>query len=311
MKKHITEIIISINALALFILFVINGCSKNAEPITKDTRNCIVIKGSDTEYKMVKFIAEDYKKEVADVRINVSSEGSSLGINAFIHGESDIANSSRPLTPEEKDLAAKRGVKPMQIIFAMDAIAIITNSRLGIDSLSLHQLSQVYSGDITNWKDVGGPDEEIHLYGRDHSSGTRKYLKDKIIRAEYKQGISQLRGNSEILKAIENDRNGIGYVGVGYLMDENEKPVGSVWAMPLYVEGQRAYSPYELTSVNSGDYPLTRPLYQVVNENLSKAIAKFIAFELSPRGQTLVRKFGYFPVNDFHKEINRMQGITH
>lgn len=112
------------------------------------------------------------------------------------------------------------------------------------------------------------------------------------------------------MKAVENDLSGIGYTGVGYLMADNEKPKGNVWAMPVYIEGQKAYSPYEIKSVHSGEYPVTRPLYQYINSAHSEMITNFILFELSVEGQQMVRRFGYFPINDYQKEINRVKGLV-
>jgi len=119
-------------------------------------------------------------------------------------------------------------------MFSVDALAIITNSKLGIDSLSTDQLSLILSGEITNWKVLGGPDLPIVIYGRDSTSGTYSYLKDKFIKAPYSATMKHMHGNAEIVTEVKNNLGAIGYAGVGYLMDENGKPNGNICYANLY-----------------------------------------------------------------------------
>jgi phosphate transport system substrate-binding protein len=273
------------------------------------TRNTIVIKGSDTELAMVKDLALLYKKENSEVMIDLSGGGSSIGIEALINNETDIANSSREMKASEIARAKLNGVNPTPIMFSVDALAIITHSKLGVDSLSTEQLMQIFSGEITNWKSVGGPDLAIVIYGRDSLSGTYSYLKDKFIRAPYSATTKQMHGNAEIVSAVQKDIAAIGYAGVGFLMDENGKPNGSIWAMPIYIKGSRAYSPYEVVAVKKGDYVLTRPLYQYINGKPRSQIYNFMMSELTLRGQEVIKTHGYFPINDYQAEINKLNGL--
>lgn len=272
-------------------------------------RNTIVIKGSDTELQMVKNLSRSFSKEHTEVTIDLSGGGSGIGIEALINNETDIANSSREMKPSEIARAKQKGVNPIPIMFSVDALAIITNSKLGVDSLSTEQLSQILSGEIANWKTLGGPDLPIVIYGRDSTSGTYSYLKDKFIRAPYSAKMKHMHGNAEIVTAVKNNIASIGYAGVGYLMDENGKPNGSIWAMPIYIKGSRAYSPYEVAAVKKGDYVLTRPLYQYINGRPSTQIYDFIMSELTRRGQEIIKEHGYFPINDYQSEINRLNGL--
>lgn len=272
-------------------------------------RNTIVIKGSDTELPMVKDLANLFRKENSQIAVDISGGGSSIGIEALINNETDIANSSREMKAAEIAKAKLNGVNPIPIMFSVDALAIITHSKLGVDSLSTEQLMQIFSGEITNWKSVGGPDVSIVIYGRDSLSGTYSYLKEKFIRAPYSANMKLMAGNAEIVKAVQNDKAGIGYAGVGFLMDENGKPNGSIWAMPIYIRGTRAYSPYEISAVKKGDYVLTRPLYQYINGKPRTQIYEFIMSELTLRGQEIIKKHGYFPINDYQIEINKLNGL--
>ena len=258
---------------------------------------------------MVRELANEYCKLHPEIKIDVSGGGSGIGFKALIQKQTEIANASREIKSHELTEAGKNGVDPLPVMFSVDALAIVTHSKLGIDSLSTRQLQQIFSGHITNWKELGGPDLVIHLYGRDSTSGTYAYFQDKFVTGGYAADMQHLKGNADIVNAVKQDLGGIGYTGVGYLMDHNGKPTGDVWAMPIYNEGSLAYSPYEISAVKHGDYVLTRPLYQYMNGKPSTKIYDFILFELTAKGQEVIRKFGYFPINDCQKEINHLNGL--
>jgi len=296
--------------ILLFLSIFFWSCNdKNDELNEFEKNNLIVIKGSDTELPMVSELANVFMSQNKEINIKISGGGSSVGIEALINNEADIANSSREIKIHELEKAKKNGVSISQIMFSVDALAIITNSKLGVDSLSTENLMQIFSGEITNWKSIGGPDLPIVIYGRDSLSGTYSYLKDKFIRAPYSAKMNQLHGNAEIVSAVKKDVAGVGYAGVGFLIDANGKPNGSIWAMPVYLKGSRAYSPYEIDAVQKGDYVLTRPLYQYINGKPRAQIYDFIMSELTLRGQELIKKHGYFPINDYQTEINKLNGL--
>lgn len=259
---------------------------------------------------MVQELARQYMKLHPETKLRVLGGGTGRGLEAFINNEVQIATASREIGKEEEATAAGNGVKPKAVIFAVDALAIITNSKLGVDSLSTVQLGKIFSGEITNWKEAGGPDLVIHLYGRDSLSGTYTYIKEKFIRQGYSPAMKHLDGNAAIVKAVREDLAGIGYSGLGYLMDQDGKPNGQVWAMPIHIEGHKSYSPYEVSAVKKGEYVLTRPLYQYIHEgNKDARIYDFLLYELQLSGQEMVRKFGYFPINDYQKQINSKNGF--
>lgn len=298
----------------VFILFlVIIGCKKNQDDSNNpdDNKSTYLIKGSDTEFDLVKSMAQEFDlQNHSDKKFVVMGGGSVSGLNALIDGTIEIANSSRRITPSEHDQAIEKGVNPIQMIIAMDAIAIITNPKLGIDSLSLFQVRDIFSGKIKNWKHVGGPDKAIHLYGRDSLSGTYDFIKNKVICGEYCSSMKNMENTKAIIEAVKNDIHGIGYTGVGSLTEKNGLPSGEVWANYLYIEGGTAYSPFEYKSIENGDYPLTRPLFQYFNGVPKGRLLEFLNFELSSAGQELVRKEGYFPITSFHRQINAENGIT-
>jgi phosphate transport system substrate-binding protein len=296
--------------ISIFLSLVFYSCEyKNNELKEIEHNNLIVIKGSDTELPMVSELAQTFMSQNKEINIIITGGGSSLGIEALINNEADIANSSREINTYELEKAKKNGVSISQIMFSVDALAIITNSKLGVDSLSTENLKQIFSGEITNWKLFGGPDLPIKIYGRDTLSGTFSYIKDKFIRDSKNTHFKELKGNSEIVSCIQNDLAGIGYVGVGFLMDINGKPNGKIWAMPIYLKSSRAYSPYETEAVKNGDYVLTRPLYQYIKEKPRNQIYQFMLSELKSEGQEIIKKHGYFPINDYQSEINKLNGL--
>ncbi len=302
--------LISLSVLS-FILIECKNSTKNkdSEFTTSIKKNTILIKGSDTELLMVHDISKAYQSQHPDITIDVLGGGSGVGIEALINNEVDIANSSREIKPEEILRAEKNGVHPVPIMFAVDALAIITNSQLGVDSLSTDQLTQIFSGEITNWKSLGGPDLGIIIFGRDTVSGTYSYIKDKFMKRPYYSSMKHLVSNLSIVKAVQENKGGIGYTGAGFLMDEKGKPNGSIWAMPIYIKGSRAYSPYEKTAVQKGDYVLTRPLYQYINGKVNSLLYDFIIHELTLRAQEIIKNHGYFPINDCQIEINKLNGL--
>lgn len=207
-------------------------------------------------------------------------------------------------------MAKANNINPNPIIFSVDAVAIITNYKLSIDSLSTTQVSQLLSGEIKNWKELGGADIPVNVYGRNKSSGTGDYIKEKFIRDAHTSSTVELKTNEEIVESVIKDIGGIGYVGAGFLIDSTGKPNGKIWAMPVYIDNHNAYSPYETAAVKSGDYVLTRPLYQYVNGVPGDIIEDFILFELTKQGQDIVKRFGFFPLNDNQQQINRLKGLA-
>lgn len=301
---------------AKIILLVISGlmvlfftfCNRTK---SKQSNQVIKIEGSDTEYAMVQALGDSFSAtNGGTLYCDVKGGGTLNGIKALINGEIDIANASRPITDKESRLLQKNKISYLPIIFATDAVAIITHPKLGVDSLSVSEVSKIFKGEITNWKEVGGPDIKINLHSRNYTSGTYYYMKEKIVHGEFKTDVYFYEGNSDIVSAVANDVGGIGYAGSGLLMDADGKPSDKVWGMPLHLEDNMpAYSPYQIDAVKNGEYPLTRPLYQYLRLPLSESVKSFIMFELLPKGQEMIRKQGFFPINDFQREINKLNGF--
>lgn len=249
----------------------------------------ITIKGSDTMVILAQKWAEVYMKTHQEVAIQVTGGGSGTGISAIINGSTDICNSSRPLKQSEMDkLKDRYGSFGIEIPCAKDGITVFLHASSPVKELSVKQLSGIYSGKITNWKEVGGPDAKIKLYGRENSSGTYVFFKDNVVKADYAASCQTLPGTAAVVNAVKNDKFGIGYGGAAYAAGVKHCNVKKD-------DKSTAYSPTP-ENIKAGTYPITRYLYMYMTNRPTGEIKKYVDWILSPEGQKLVVEVGYFPV---------------
>ena len=158
-------------------------------------------------------------KKNPGANIQVTGGGSGVGIAALINGTTDIAESSRPMKDAEKtQLQQKRGVAVVELPVALDGLAVYVHEKNPLQELTLEQLKKIYTGAVKNWKDVGGNDERIILYGRENSSGTYAYFKEHVLEnADYYPTTQTLPGTAAVINAVSKDIRGIGYGGIAYL----------------------------------------------------------------------------------------------
>jgi len=244
----------------------------------------IVIKGSTTVLPIAQAVLEAYMKENKDVQISLSGGGSGEGIKALIDQSTDIADSSREIKKEEIELAESKGVKPVAHVIAYDAIMPVVNPKNNVQGLSIDQLSQIYQGKITNWKEVGGADLKIVVISRDSSSGTFDSWDNFVMKkARVAPTAQMLASNGAVVTAVSKNKYAIGYLGMGYV---NSSVKG------LKVNGVMASAQTAL----SRQYPMSRELYMYTNGKPKGEVAKFIAFVKSPKGQEIVKKEGFVPL---------------
>lgn len=250
----------------------------------------ITIKGSDTMVILAQRWAEKYMSIESGTTIQVTGGGSGVGISALINGTTDICNSSRPMKKSERDkLKARFNSLGVEIPVARDGITVYVNESNPVKELSLQQIKAIYRGEITNWKDLGGPDTKIILYGRENSSGTYVYFRDFVLGgADYSPMTQTLPGTAAVVNAVAKDKNGIGYGGAAYAK-------GVVHVAVKKDESSPAYQP-TLETVKSGQYPITRYLYMYTRVKPAGDMKKFIDWALSDEGQAIVSQVGYFPV---------------
>jgi len=250
----------------------------------------VVIKGSTTVLPIAQAALEAYMKENPGVNISLSGGGSGEGIKGLIDKTADIATSSREIKPKEIELAKSKGVDPVAHTVAIDALTPIVHPRNSVNNLTIDQLSQIYQGKITNWKEVGGDDLKIVVVSRDSSSGTFESWGQLVLNNAKVSPRAQLQASSgAVVQAISKNRYAIGYVGIGYL----NKSVKA-----LTVNGVAASAKTAL----SNEYPIARPLYIYTDGQPAGVVAGFITFVLSPAGQKLVAREGFVPVASEEKK---------
>jgi phosphate transport system substrate-binding protein len=258
----------------------------------------VQVKGSDTMVNLVQILAEEYMARNPGAALAVLGGGSGTGITGLINGTCDIANHSREWKPKEIDLAWEKGVKPRFFAIAIDGLSVIVNESNTLDRLTMAQVGSLYKGEIRNWKLLGGPDVPVSLYGRQSNSGTYAFMQEHVLgNKNYSPDVKEMNGNAQIIEGILRDAGGVGYVGVGYLYDKDGKLRKGLKVLDISKtpDGQ-AFSPLDKKAVDSGDYPVSRPLYQAVNGKPGPALASFLAFETGPEGQAIVAREGFFTI---------------
>lgn len=261
--------------------------------VTAVCAESIVIKGSTTVLPVTQGTLEAFMKKNPTVQMSLSGGGSGEGIKALIDKTADIATSSREIKKEEIELAKARGVTPVAHVVAYDAIIPVVNPRNKVSNLSIDQLSQIYQGKITNWKEVGGDDLQIVVISRDSSSGTFESWDHFIMKKTKVMPKAQmLASNGAVMTAISKNRFAIGYLGIGYI----NKSVKA-----LQVNGVTP----SIETAFSREYPLSRELYMYTNGEPTGATAKYISFVKSLEGQKIAAKEGFVPVIDVKKTAEK------
>ena len=254
-------------------------------------------KGSDTIVNLALAWAERYQQLHPEVRISVTGGGSGTGIAALINGTVDIANASRKIKPEEVEKAGANGTKPVEFVIARDAIAVIVNINNSIERLTIQQISDIYSGKINNWQELGGEDRPIVRLSRETNSGTHVYFLEEVLRlgqADNKTLFSTdtlLLPSSEGISAeIRDNPNAIGYDGLGYVTPD----------MKMIAVASNEGGEYVLPSaetVNNDTYPIARDLYMYSNGQPVGEIKSYLEWVFSSEAQQIVIDLGFVPIN--------------
>jgi phosphate transport system substrate-binding protein len=250
----------------------------------------VTMKGSDTMVILGQRWAELYMNANPGSIIQVTGGGSGTGIAALINGTTDICMASRPMKADEKrKLRDRYQTMGVEIPVAKDGLAVYLHEKSAVKELTIEQLRDIYTGTITNWRAVGGPDAPIVLYGRENSSGTYVYFKDNILLGrDFSARCQTLPGTAAVVNAVAKDPNGIGYGGAAYAKGIKDCGVKKDAASP-------AVTPSAAT-VKDGSYPVARDLYLYTRVKPSGDSKKFIDWVLSDAGQAIVTQVGYFPV---------------
>ncbi len=251
----------------------------------------ITVKGSDTLVILAQKWAEVYMGLHPDVKIQVSGGGSGVGFAALQNQSTDIADASRQIKPAEVLACVKAfGKKPTEYKVALDGLSVYVNDANPIKELSMEQLDGIFTGKITNWKDVGGNDGPITVYSRENSSGSYEFFKDHVLHnKDFAASAQTMPGTAALVQAVSKDKGGIGYGGAAY--------GGGTRAVGVKKDANSpAIVPNEQTVVG-GTYPIWRYLYNYVNPALDKdEIAAYLKWIRSNEGQKIVKEQGYYPL---------------
>lgn len=269
-----------------------SGASTDAEP-----KRAIQNKGSDTLVNLALAWAEEYRVVDPSVSIAVTGGGSGTGIAALINGTVDIANASRKMKEKEIAAAQENGIEPIEYTVAIDALAVVVNLENSVSELTIPQLADIYTGRVTNWKDVGGNDAPIVLLSRETNSGTHVYFLEEVVRKGDKENEDifapetlLMPSSVGITSELRRNPNAIGYDGFGYVDPHHEKMIA------ISIDGE---SPYVMPSVESGSdgsYPISRDLYMYTAGEPTEVMAEYLDWVMGPDGQTIVAELGFVPL---------------
>ena len=248
------------------------------------------IKGSDTVLPLTQKEAEVFMKKFPGSSIMVTGGGSGVGLAALQNGTTDIAMSSRKMKLDEKMKMQDAGKTFTEVIIANDALAVIVNPSNKISQLTREQVESIYTGKVTNWKEVGGDDMKIVVYSRETSSGTYEFFKEHVMnKKNFAPAVMLMPATGAIVQSVSQTKGAIGYVGLAYL-ETNVKAL-----KVSYDTGKTFVSPTVENAVNKS-YPISRPLYYYYLNSVEKSAKPFIDFILSAEGQKIVKEVGYVPV---------------
>jgi phosphate transport system substrate-binding protein len=251
----------------------------------------ITAKGSDTLVTLAQKWAEVYMQKNPETKIQVTGGGSGTGFAALQNQTTDLANASRPIKPKEVTECIKAFKKrPTEYKVALDGLSVYVHESNPVTELTIEQLEQIFTGRITNWKDVGGKDETLTVYSRENSSGTYEFFKEHVLaNKDFTAKAQTLQGTAQVVQAVAKEPKGIGYGGAAYSAGVRQLKIKKDASSP-------AIEPTEENIVNH-TYPIWRFLYIYVNPSLDKGeVADYLKWIRSDEGQGVVKDIGYFPL---------------
>jgi phosphate transport system substrate-binding protein len=300
-------------AASLYLLFPI-GCRSDlaggADPddaadtseLADTSQRAIQNKGSDTLVNIALAWAEEYRLIEPSVSIAVTGGGSGTGIASLINGTVDIANASREMKEKEIDEARANGIDPVKHVVAIDALAIIVHPDNPVEGLTLQQLSDIYTGRATNWKEVGGSDSPIILLSRETNSGTHVYFLEEVVRLGDKENKDifapqtlLMPSSVGITSELRRNPNAIGYDGLGYVDPAHEK------VLSIAINDDAPYVKPTVDTATQGSYPLSRDLFMYTAGEPAGAVAEYLKWIISAAGQQIVANLGFVPLSDIEQ----------
>ncbi|MBN1870911.1 MAG: phosphate ABC transporter substrate-binding protein [Candidatus Omnitrophica bacterium] len=255
------------------------------------------MKGSDTMVNLGQAWAERYMEVKPDAFVAVTGGGSGTGIASLISGTCDIAMTSRKIKGKEITLAQEKNIHPYEITVALDGLAVVDNPKNPVSDLTMDQLARIFTGEISNWTEVGGEDKAIVILSREVNSGTHVYFKEHVLRkndpdskAEFAPSALLMPSSQAIADEVSGNTSAIGYYGMGYISDK-QKPIN------VAQDENSEYESPTIENVVNGSYPISRPLFVYTNGEPKGLVKQFIDFCLSQKGQDIVLETDFVPIS--------------
>ena len=262
-----------------FLGILVAGCSEQKS-------DKLVLRGSNTiGEELAPRLIEEYRKTHPGVVFDLEFKGSTYGFGALMVDRCDIAAASRPASTNDQVLAKSRGVELSDHVIGAYSVAVIVKAGSPVSNLTTDQVRDVFTGAVQNWKDVGGPDAPIHLFGRDLVSGTHLGFQELALgNKPYGLELKTFPTYTQLAQAVASDANGIGYVSLNLTSQAGVKAVSIGGVAP------------SVASVNGGKYPYARVLRLYTNKPKETSAARdFIQFVQSARGQEVLTQAGFIP----------------
>jgi phosphate transport system substrate-binding protein len=283
-------------SLAILLALLLGACRPSAAATPPPASAYIENRGSDTLVNLALAWAEAYQGQHPEVRVSVSGGGSGVGLTALTNGTLDLANASRPISSEELLQAQANGIQPVKFIVARDAIAVIVHPENPVSQLTLQQLSDIYSGKINSWSEVGGEARPIVRLSRETNSGTHVYFLEAVVRLGQDDNTTLfspdtllLPSSEGIVNEIRDNPNALGYDGLGYVPHDLK-------VLALAPSPQEPYVLPSPATVDDGTYPVSRELYMYTAGEPSGPLASYLDWILGPEAQAIVAELGFVPI---------------
>jgi len=275
---------------ATLVVLLLTGC------LGGSSSKLIQITGSDTMVNLARGWAQEFMSENPDIEISVDGGGSSVGIRAITNGTTDIASSSREISSEEIKAAEEKGVTPNKIIVGYDGIVVAVSPKNPLNKLTTDQIADIFSGKITNWKQVGGDDAKMVVFSRESSSGTYDFFKEHILNkgdnkggVNFAPGVSLLNNSSQIVDQISSNPKAIGYFGMGYATKDIKE-------IKVAKDKNSPYLKPTIEKVKSKEYTISRSLQVYTKGEPKGEIKKFVDFMLGKKGQSVLEEAGFVSI---------------
>lgn len=247
----------------------------------------IKIKGSNTMLPLLEKLADEFMDENPGFEIYTEGGGTEVGIRDLLDNKVQISAASRNLEPEETKLMAERfGSVGVSTFIARDAIRVFVNKQNKVSNVNIDELRKIFTGEIKNWKDVGGIDKPILAIVRDDVSGTAAHFKTRILSGQdFSKSVLEKSKVEDIIEDVEENENAIGFSGLGYEWDCKSLSIDNIYP--------------DEENIKNMTYPLSRYLHFYTINQPTGFLKEFIDWVLSPKGQRIIKEFGFVSLYDF------------